>query len=740
MGLRSVGLLAGVVAAVFAGAAMVLPRQAEPAPLSLYGMTGVIDTPSARVMDDGELAITGEIKKPDDRITIAFQALPWLEATARYSIINNFDGPGATLYDRSLGLKLKLMNEGQYRPALAVGILDIGGTEVFGGEYFVTSKRFGPFDASLGLGFGRLGSVGMFANPFGVLSKKFYTRPPISGINGTGQFALKDFFRGHDTSLFGGVVYNTPIQGLQLLAEYSGDDYVSEQARGLVKIRTPINAGLSYRPIRNLELGAYWTYGSQLALRLSIRGSLVNGDKGQKLDPPPVPIHVRTEDEIEHGKIESALNVDPKSLVPLNRKAAQALLKRASQDQLYNGPDIEVDDRPLGDEATVWASKFETLDPRLADAPEVAHIRAQLEALNMTLESFGVEDTQAVISVVPKTGQAPLPCEVMWHQISVGKLNGVEAITFINSAGGREVNRCTKFVDHNETQIAEPARSGIAGVQLVSDTSVSDDARGESESIASNDEDVRKLAKQIRNVFAYQGLALEGFKLNGTNAIIYLNNVSYQRVGRALGRAARALTALLPPKVEMLTIIETNGAIMGAEFTIPRTELERVATSGGSAEEILASSSPSPAPAKFAPDLDYKRNRVLKFSPVLAPAFRQSLFDPDNPFRYQFLIRAGGTLQLMRGLGLEGIYDINLYNDFNTIKRVSDSVLPHVRSDFRYYLQQGASGIETLQLFLIHQFAPSWTGRLSAGYLEQMYGGVSGEILYAPFRQRWAIG
>jgi hypothetical protein len=116
------------------------------------------------------------------------------------------------------------------------------------------------------------------------------------------------------------------------------------------------------------------------------------------------------------------------------------------------------------------------------------------------------------------------------------------------------------------------------------------------------------------------------------------------------------------------------------------------------------------------------------------------LFDPDNPFRYQFLIRAGGTLRLMRGLGLQAIYDINLYNNFSTITRVSDSRLPHVRSDFRYYLQQGASGVESLQLTLMHQLSPSWTTRLSVGYLEQMYGGVAGEILYAPFRQRWAIG
>ncbi len=231
---------------LLASTAAAIARDASP--LSLYGLTGVIDTPSARMMDDGDIAITGEAKKPDDRVTIAFQALPWLETTARYSIIN-IPTPGHALYDRSLGLKLGLMNEGAYRPSFAVGILDIGGTEVFGGEYFVASKRLGPFDTSLGLGFGRLGSVGMFNNPFGLISKKFYDRPNTANLTSTGQLAFTDFFRGRNVSLFGGIVYDTPIHGLQLLAEYSGDKYVAEQKRGLFKAQSQFNVGASYRPL-----------------------------------------------------------------------------------------------------------------------------------------------------------------------------------------------------------------------------------------------------------------------------------------------------------------------------------------------------------------------------------------------------------------------------------------------------------------------------------------------------------
>ena len=713
MGRLGVCALYAALLGAVAPQASALPAQDEPVPLSLYGTPGGIDTPTARFMEDGDLAITGETKKPDDRITIDFQALPWLETTARYSIISNFAGPKQALYDRSLGIKAGLIAEGEYRPALAVGIQDIGGTEVFGGEYFVASKRLGPFDTSLGLGFGRLGSDAMFANPFGAISKSFYNRTDT----GTGQPALKDFFHGHDASLFGGVVYNAPLPGLQLLAEYSGDKYTAEQRLGLIKVKSQVNYGVSYRPWRFLELGGYWTYGSRLALRISLRQSLPDGDERPKLDPPPPPIHVRTDDEISRGELNLAPLGGLASPVP-GSKGANGLLERFNRDGLSNGPDFDIDDAgPI-----VWEAAAEVSDFSTDNAQAIAHIRAQLDSLGMKLAHFGIDDTQAVISVVPSGGQAPLPCEVMWHQISVGNLNGVTAVTFINSAGGHEINRCTKFIDANQ---AEAAQANGPDAQ---------------NSLASNDEGADTLVERLRRVFAYQGLSLEAFKLNGTEAIVYLNNVSYQRVGRALGRAARALTELLPPKIDMLTIIETNGTVMGAKFAIPRTALERAEVTGATVDEILNDTAASPASPTIVAHADYKRDRVFNLHPLLAPAFRPSLFDPDNPFRYQFLIRAGGSVELMRGISIDAVYDINLYNDFNQIKRVSDSQLPHVRSDFKYYLQQGSTGIESLQLNLIHQFAPAWTTRLSAGYLEQMFGGVAGEVLYAPFRQRWAIG
>jgi hypothetical protein len=63
-----------------------------------------------------------------------------------------------------------------------------------------------------------------------------------------------------------------------------------------------------------------------------------------------------------------------------------------------------------------------------------------------------------------------------------------------------------------------------------------------------------------------------------------------------------------------------------------------------------------------------------------------------------------------------------------------------VRTDIVSYLQQGSTGINDLTLTDYIKPASEFYARATAGYIEQMFAGVGGEILYRPFGQRWAIG
>ncbi|MEM8577906.1 MAG: YjbH domain-containing protein, partial [Pseudomonadota bacterium] len=70
----------------------------------------------------------------------------------------------------------------------------------------------------------------------------------------------------------------------------------------------------------------------------------------------------------------------------------------------------------------------------------------------------------------------------------------------------------------------------------------------------------------------------------------------------------------------------------------------------------------------------------------------------------------------------------------------SNSVLPRVRTDGLEYAR--GSDVWIQRLYGSYQWKPSATtyARVTAGYLERMFGGVSGELLWKPAGSRLALG
>ena len=119
---------------------------------------------------------------------------------------------------------------------------------------------------------------------------------------------------------------------------------------------------------------------------------------------------------------------------------------------------------------------------------------------------------------------------------------------------------------------------------------------------------------------------------------------------------------------------------------------------------------------------------------------RFQFFDPDDPARYQLYAKLGISLPLPNNWALRGTYSIDIDNTFNDISRVSDSVLPHVRSDIARYLSEGETGIDSLLLEKRGSISSELHYRLYGGVLEEMYSGFGGELLYQPYKSRLAFG
>lgn len=275
--------------ALLAGAASAQIRL-PPAGMNTYGLPGLIDMPSATSLPDGTLAFTGMAMPGTWRATLAFQPLPRLTVTFRYAAAEIGVGPTGVNHDRSFDLHWRVMDEGRYLPALAIGLRDFIGTGIYSSEYLVATRTINPrLRASLGIGWGRLATHGGFTNPLAALSDRFRTRP--GGFTGPGgQIEFDRFFRG-PAALFGGVEYQA-TERLTLMAEYSSDAYLLEQTQGF-RVRTPFNFGFSYRLGEGSSLSGYVLHGAQVGIGASFALNPARPSGGGVRVTAPAPVRVR---------------------------------------------------------------------------------------------------------------------------------------------------------------------------------------------------------------------------------------------------------------------------------------------------------------------------------------------------------------------------------------------------------------------------------------------------------------
>lgn len=267
--------------AVFAGAAAAqqdaqTPRfKALPQPsLNFYGVPGLIDTPTADMLPEGQFTTTVSYFGGQGRYTLTFQPTPWMSASFRYNSIRNWNLNGfPTYYDRGFDVRFRLAPEGRYRPQITLGLQDFAGTGIYAGEYLVATKTFqtpalgnshlpGRLKLSAGLGWGRLGSFGSFGG--------FGNRPAFDPTNTGGQLSYDQWFRG-PMALFGGLEWQVN-EDWALKLEYSSDDYVTEtRTTSVFQKKSPVNFGVEWQVSPRTRLGAYYLYGSEFGLSAQIQ-------------------------------------------------------------------------------------------------------------------------------------------------------------------------------------------------------------------------------------------------------------------------------------------------------------------------------------------------------------------------------------------------------------------------------------------------------------------------------------
>jgi hypothetical protein len=646
-----------------------------------FGSVGMIDMPSARMAPDGQLSIGATYFQNTQRYDLSFEALPWLETDIRYSGLDRFVVPDYPVYwDRSFAVKARLWQEGDLLPAVALGIDDLVGTGVYSGEYLVGSKRFGALDFSLGIGWGRLGSTDQFKNPIASIFPSFDRLRQSINAATPGGTDFSAFFHGPYSSLFGGVVWQTPLKNLSLIAEYSSDAYTLETEGGNFKPHNQMNYGLSYHVTDSIALSLDWLYGRSIGGNISF-----------DLDPTVDPFQER---------VGSPIPPVPTSRSPKQQQEALNLMLGRAASGMIVSPE-----------------KFGS-DAELVDA---------LWRGNETLADVSIQGRQLALTVVH--GNLDRDCRtaaniVGMYSMTIGRISVTDGKSRVNCPVA------------TAPALALPAPE--IGTQLPAITSAILPAVMTIDAAIDPEPDINTAIARIRADADRQRITIQAISTSGAELVVYYTNATYFSEASALERLVRILMGDAPPEIEKFRLIAIVGGIPQREFDVLRAPAERSFAQDnklGFSENVFS----TVAPMQNATLSAAESGTYPKFSWDIFPQFRQELFDPSNPLGVQILGAASGTVELLAGLTLNSEVEANIWDNFNT-NRASDSALPHVRTDFAKYFTEGKNGIGLLDAEYRFRFSPEIFAVAKAGYLESMFAGIGGEVLWRPEGQRWAAG
>ncbi len=279
-----------------------LPSIADDEPFTFpsnLGLTGLLETPTARVMKENRYRLGVSQAHPYRTYFGAVGIFPRVEINGRITEV--FDVPTAedpsqekNYKDKAVDIKLQFLTEGKYAPALALAIMDPHGTRLYTSQAIVASKRIHPFDFTVGLGNGRYGKRPLPAQGEG-FGLELFTKPAQWG---------------KDAQVFGGIQF-AASEGFAILAEYSPILY-HKQTGDLAQpkyfnapVPSRLNFGVRWKPARWAEIDASWQRGSRFAV-----GASVAFDIGRPLIPiydPPYRERPSVSKEPFHGRIAEAL-------------------------------------------------------------------------------------------------------------------------------------------------------------------------------------------------------------------------------------------------------------------------------------------------------------------------------------------------------------------------------------------------------------------------------------------------
>ena len=255
------------------------------------------------------------------------------------------------------------------------------------------------------------------------------------------------------------------------------------------------------------------------------------------------------------------------------------------------------------------------------------------------------------------------------------------------------------------------------------------------------------LRTALASRFEAEGLRLQNLTLEPQRAVVRLTNLRHEAPARAIGRAARIMTVVMPASVEEFVLISTARGMDVSAVTLRRSDLEALEHApDGSAALRARAAITDPAALPDAPGLLTPHPpEVPRLGWSLLPYVQPTIMDPTSPLRIDAGVRAEARYSLADNVLVSGSVTQRVVGNLRGTTRAEEACrsdgfcYERVRSDAPLYSSSGPV-IERLTVEHFSRPGESLFARVSAGWLERMYAGVSAELLWKPVDSRIALG
>lgn len=223
--------------------------------------------------------------------------------------------------------------------------------------------------------------------------------------------------------------------------------------------------------------------------------------------------------------------------------------------------------------------------------------------------------------------------------------------------------------------------------------------------------------------------------------IVSGEQTKYRDRAEAQARAAVLLANQVPENIKQVQLVERKKSLDLTAHEFDMAELRLAADNayiGADMTDAMVAKEPSYS-ATATPLAEHNQRVRFGISPVL----KQSLGGPESFYMYQVGLKANAETNITKQwLVSAGLY-VNLFDNFDKLNENIDGstpAVPAVRTQIRKYVKDQPVRLDNLQLTWMDRVTKDWYAQAYGGYLELMYAGVGGEVLYRPANSKWAIG